>query len=97
LLDGEHQPSEEAHLNEIGMCDAAMGCFNGALIANEGVGISAPCFDKKTGAQSFRRDGTAVQTRPAKNSLPFYVRIVGVGAKDGKLPNRWPFNCNDYW
>jgi hypothetical protein len=85
--DGVEQPSKEVYLNEIGMYDVTMGCFNGGLIANEGVGIiSAPCFDVKTGAQSLRKDGTAVKTRPAKNSLPFYERIVEVGATDGKHP-----------
>jgi hypothetical protein len=74
--DGVEQPSKEVFLNEIGKYDVAMGCFNGGLIANEGVGISVPCFDVKTGAQSLRKDGTTVKTRPAKNSLPFYERIV---------------------
>jgi hypothetical protein len=59
---------------------------NGGLIANEGVGISALCFDVKTGAQRLRKDGTTVKTRPAKNSLPFYEHIVEVGATDGKHP-----------
>jgi hypothetical protein len=54
------------------MYDVAMGCFNGALTANEGVGISAPCFDVKTGAQSLRKDGTTAKTRTAsKEQLPF--------------------------
>ena len=30
--------------------------------------------------------GTTVKTRPAKNSFPFYERIVEVGATDGKHP-----------
>ena len=84
--DGAEQPSKEVYLNEIGLYDVTMGCFNGGLIANEGVGIVVPCFDVKTGAQSPRKDGTTVKTRPAKNSFPFYERIVGVGATDGKHP-----------
>jgi hypothetical protein len=84
--DGVEQPSKEVYLNEIGMYDVTKGCFNGGIIANEGVGVSTPCFDVKTGAQSPRKGGTTAKTCPAKNSFPFYERIVEVGAKDGKHP-----------
>ena len=70
--DGEEQPMKEVYLNEIGKYDVTMGCFNGGLIANEGVGIAVPCFDVKTGAQSLRKDAWHYcEDSPRKEQLPF--------------------------